>query len=223
MADDPSGAAPAPSPGLVLLCGPSCTGKTTLGTRLAADLGLPLFAKDSIKERLFDNLGWSDRAWSRRLGRASVDVLYAVMDAEMAVGRPLFVECNFSAELAEVELTVRLQRYGYRAFTIQCVCDGPTLQARWRERTFNPASGRHPGHVERECAEEFMPGLLRGRDAPLLLPGERVELDTTNFAAVEAGYAALRERVRAFLHGTSPSSAEQRSGGPVSNPSEAVL
>jgi hypothetical protein len=43
--------------------------------------GAALIGKDLIKEALFDALGTGDRAWSRRLGVASYEVLYAVAGA----------------------------------------------------------------------------------------------------------------------------------------------
>jgi hypothetical protein len=49
--------------------GPPATGKTTLAERISRELGLPLVAKDAIKERLYDTVGAGDRAWSQRLGR----------------------------------------------------------------------------------------------------------------------------------------------------------
>jgi len=56
-----------PKPLLIIISGPPGTGKTTLGKRMANELHLPFVNKDSIKELLFDHLGWHDRAWSRKL------------------------------------------------------------------------------------------------------------------------------------------------------------
>jgi predicted kinase len=63
-------------PLLVIVSGPPCSGKTTLARWLAKELALPLIAKDNIKELLFDHLGWSDRAWSKKLGRATYPLIY---------------------------------------------------------------------------------------------------------------------------------------------------
>ena len=69
-------------PVLILVAGPSCAGKTTVAERLAADLCLPMVSKDMIKESLSDNMGWSDREWSRSLGGPSMELL--ILFAEMS-------------------------------------------------------------------------------------------------------------------------------------------
>jgi 2-phosphoglycerate kinase len=43
-----------PAPLLILINGPSAVGKTTLATRLGADLGLAVLHKDGFYETLFD-------------------------------------------------------------------------------------------------------------------------------------------------------------------------
>src|SRR5688500_5640391 len=71
------------TPALIIVNGLPATGKTTLSIQLADALGLALFSKDMFKEILFDTLGWSDRAWSRRLGVASIALLVRVAEAEL--------------------------------------------------------------------------------------------------------------------------------------------
>lgn len=60
---------------VIIVSGPSCTGKTTLAHRLAAGLTVPVYSRDRIKEALFDTVGWSDRRRSQQLGAAAAAVL----------------------------------------------------------------------------------------------------------------------------------------------------
>lgn len=181
-------------PLLVVISGPSCTGKTTLGKRLAADLGVPFIFKDGIKEILFDTLGWSDRAWSRRLGAASITLLYHSVETLLAAGCSCVAESIFRPEYDDERLKALCERYAALSFQIQCVAEGEVLWRRWQERT--ESGERHPGHVERACYDEFRPGLLRGRVDPLSLDGPLVEVDTTDFAALD--YDALLAAIWAY-------------------------
>lgn len=190
-----AGSPPAGAPLLVIVAGPSCTGKTTLARRLSADLCMPFFSKDGFKELLFDQLGWSDRAWSQRLGAASIHQLYYAVEQTLAAHVSVIAESTFRARWDNQRVADLLTRHGARATQIQCVCDGPTLLARWRERTASGA--RHPGHVERDCEAEFAPGLLRGREEPLGIDGPVITLDTSDFAQVD--YEGLAATLRAEI------------------------
>src|SRR5262249_8761332 len=64
--------------GYVVVSGPPASGKTTLARALAAALGLPLIAKDTIKQALMTVLPVPGVATSRTIGRASVAALLAV-------------------------------------------------------------------------------------------------------------------------------------------------
>jgi len=66
---------------LFIVSGPPSSGKTTLAKAVATKFNLPLITKDSLKEILFDTIGWQDRAWSRRLGSASFSLLHYILDA----------------------------------------------------------------------------------------------------------------------------------------------
>ena len=65
--------------GFVLVGGWPGSGKTTLSSALASELGVPHLSKDVVKEALMDALGAPpDVEASRRLGRAAVHALLAV-------------------------------------------------------------------------------------------------------------------------------------------------
>ena len=81
----------------VVVSGPPASGKSTLAPALAAELGLPLVAKDTIKNALMSVLPVPDVDTSRQLGRAAVAAMPACglpIDAQLArqicelVGQP---------------------------------------------------------------------------------------------------------------------------------------
>jgi predicted kinase len=183
-----------PLPLVIVVNGLPATGKTTLARRLSADLHLPLLAKDAIKETLFETLGWSDRAWSRRLGTATMALLYVLLEEQLRAGQPCIVECNFYPDRDGERFRALQQTHPFTPFQILCVADGPTLYERYCQRA--GSADRHPGHVETLNFEEHRELLLRGRIDPLPLGGALYELDTTDFAAMDyAGlYAAIAHR-----------------------------
>jgi len=177
---------------LIVVTGLPCTGKTHLARRIAGEFRLPLIHKDGIKEILFDSLGWSDRAWSRKLSQASYSLIYYFLDAQLAAGYSLVVESNFDPQRDTPKLRDLLRAYACRAVQVQCVTQGETLWQRFKTRA--ESGQRHPGHVDRQNYAEFEAALLRGRLDPLEIGGHYLEVDTTGFERIDLPglYAAIR-------------------------------
>jgi predicted kinase len=176
-------------PPLVIVTGPPASGKTTLGRTLATRLYMPFLYKDGIKETLFDTLGWSDRAWSRKLGVVTYALLFHLLEMELAAGRSLVVESNFDAERSGPSFLALRERYDFRPVQVCCVAEGAVLLERCRSRA--ASDERHPGHDELANMAELEPILLCGRLDPLPLDGPIIEIDTTNLAQVDAEAIAL--------------------------------
>lgn len=171
------------SPLVILVNGLPATGKTTLARRLATDLRLPLLAKDDIKETLFDTLGWSDRDWSRRLGTATIALLFRLFEEQLRAGKSCIVECNFYPERDSQRFRDLQQPYRFTPFQILCETEGATLYRRYCERA--QSADRHPGHVETQDLDEHRDLLLSGHSDPLDIGGTLYTLDTTDFAAID--------------------------------------
>lgn len=124
-------------PVFVVVSGPPASGKSTLAPRLAAELGLPLIAKDTIKDALMSVLPVPDLATSRQIGGAAVRAMLAVAAAS-PVGA--VIESNFhrSMALAELEALPGL------VMEVFCRCDAAVAAQRYRQR----AGTRHAGHFD---------------------------------------------------------------------------
>jgi predicted kinase len=170
----------------VVVTGPPATGKTTLAQRLSRDLGLPLAAKDAIKERLYDTLGAGDREWSRRLGRATFELMFHWLAEELRAGRSIVAEANFTA--AAVPRFAALP--SHRVLQLFCTAPRDVVVERYAART------RHHGHLDDVVLEELRAGRHEEQWRPLELGGEVVELRIES-----ADVDAIVARARALLHG----------------------
>jgi predicted kinase len=132
-----------PSPLFVAVSGPPGSGKSTVAEPLARELGLPLIAKDTIKEALMDALGVPDVEASKRLGAAAIEVMLAVAAAS-PVGAVL--DCNFRRTLALGDL----RRLPGKVVEVFCRCDEDVAWDRFEAR----AGTRHPGHFDEARSRE---------------------------------------------------------------------
>lgn len=182
-------------PQLIVIGGHSGSGKSTLARGLANALLLPLLSKDMIKEALFDSLGWSDRAWSQRLGAAAIAVLYRQLEQLLATRQSCIIESIFRAELDGSRLRALCTQHRIQPVEIQCAAPGEVLVARVLARSANGT--RHPGHVDGTWLEEHARLLRAGPLPPLALGGPLRIIDTASAApelsAIVAWIVAQRE------------------------------
>jgi predicted kinase len=186
---------PAKPPLLVVVTGPPAAGKTALSRRIAAACGLPLLGRDALKEILFDTLGWSDRAWSRRLGGASYELLFYAAEALLRTHHSCVLESNFTHEQNSGRLGALAQQHGYFPYQILCHARPAAIWARLHQRSSN--GERHPGHLEASELAGLDPEQIAGSTAPLQIGGRLIELDTTDFAQLD--FAGLLADLREYL------------------------
>jgi predicted kinase len=164
-------------PLLVVITGMPAAGKTTLAQALSEALGLPLVTKDDIKEELYDALGVGDVEWSQRLGKASYALIFAFCRTLLARGQSVIAEANFFAGTDEERFA---ELPPHRLIQVHCTAPFNVLLARWEGRP-----DRHPGHLDRERAAELRQRFQEGIHRPLALPGELIEVDTSQPADAE--------------------------------------
>ena len=143
-------------------------------------------AKDEIKERLFDELGSGDRAWSQRLGRATYAVMFHWIEEELRAGRALVAEANFTPSAAP-----RFARLpSHRSLQLLCTAPREVVIERYAARR------RHGGHLDDVVVRELRAGEHEDQWLPIPLAGEVVELDAVT-ADLDAVAARVRERLQA--------------------------
>jgi AAA domain len=161
----------------VLVGGVPGSGKTTLAGQLAPLLGLPLIAKDAIKEALMSALGPPrDVAESQRWGRAAVLAMLTV--ARSSPGAVL--DSTWYAYTIP-----HVQGLPGPIVEVRCVVDLEEAKRRYRART----PMRHAGHLDDQRTESELwdPDAHR----PLRL-GPVLEVDTTDAVDVIAVAAEVR-------------------------------
>ena len=124
-------------PMFVVVSGPPASGKTTLAPPLARELGLPLVAKDSIKDALMSVLPVPDVDASREVGRAAVAAMLAVA-ADSPVGA--VIESNFYRSISRQQLA----RLPGQVVEVFCRCDREVARQRYAARS----GTRHAGHFD---------------------------------------------------------------------------
>lgn len=166
---------------------------------MSKKLKLPVISKDTIKELLFDNVGFQSRAEKVKLGIASMEIMYYVADQLMKAGQPFILENNFEYS-SEHGMKTLLEKYQYSALTITLTGDYKVIYQRFLERENSP--DRHRGHVVNDCYperkennqetlkpktityENFVRGIeKRGFDA-FCADGRQIKVDTTDFSEI---------------------------------------
>ena len=129
-------------------------------------------------------IGEVDLDWSRRLGRASIEMTCRIVEQLLAAGVSCIAETCWTPELAEPFFAKMLERY--RVDLVQIfVWSRPDIRIeRFRERSDND---RHPVHADgqRLQGENLYREDASEKNRPLNLKGDLIEVDTTDFGTVD--------------------------------------
>ncbi len=167
---------------LIIISGPSCSGKSSLAAFLTKRLGIPLFSKDDLKAVLFDTLGTKDREWSKLIGRASIAMKYFILKSLLASHHSVILESNFKPEYDRETIKALIDRHGPETIEIHCYADEAVLLERFIRRS--ESGERHPGHADAGNYEEARLNFVnRAIHSPLNL-GRTIMFDTTDLKKV---------------------------------------
>lgn len=138
MGHDGGMADPLPPATFVVVSGPPASGKTTLARMIAPALGLPLIAKDTIKQALMTVLPVPDIQTSRAVGAASVAALLAVAaETGGAVLESVWHRSRALPDLGRLPGTI---------VEVFCRCEPQVVRERYALR----AGTRDAGHFDAE-------------------------------------------------------------------------
>jgi hypothetical protein len=164
----------------MVVSGPPGSGKSTLARAIAPALGLPLIAKDTIKEALMTVLPVPDVAVSRSIGAASGAALLAV--AAEAPGAVL--ECAWHRSYVQADLA------GLPGSVVEVFCrrDRAVAAQRYARRSRTRAAGHFD--AERTSGEIWNDDVAR----PVASGWPVIEVDTTGPVDVAPAVARIRPR-----------------------------
>ncbi len=170
---------------VIVVSGAPGTGKSAVASALAADLGWPLLALDTIKEALADLLGLGDEDWSFRLGDAAAEIVFRL-------------SAQFPAVVAEGwwrrERRDRARAEFAGAVEVFCYCEPKLASSRVGGRL---DTGRHPIHrdmINRDVRKSSVTehaAALAGAVPPLGLGAALIKIDTGQPGASARAFARV--------------------------------
>ncbi|MDO5403847.1 MAG: AAA family ATPase [Eubacteriales bacterium] len=198
----------------ILITGIPAAGKSTLAKTLSEYFKIPVISKDSIKELMYDDIGFHSREEKVKLGIASMNIMYYFAEQLMKYNHAFILENNFE-DVSKETLLSMLEKYSYKAITITLTGEYEKIYQRFLERNTSP--DRHRGHVvnnsypEREGSNkeksisyaDYVSGIKnRGMDR-FVANGQHIVVDTTTFDYVDTEGLIKRiiECKEEILHG----------------------
>ena len=181
---------------LIILAGMPATGKSTFAKQFRLHFGFPVLEKDSIKEALFDTVGFEGYPAKRQLDVASNEILLRMIRAMILADTPVIVDNNFDEESA-AKLKALLEETGVNAVTVFLYGDPQVLYERYVAR--DSAGRRHLGHAMQTnypphpgestafhmTREGFDDRFVRRKMNNLTWGGAQIRVDATDPASVD--------------------------------------
>lgn len=182
---------------MILIAGLPATGKSRFADYAASALNLPLFCKDSIKEILFDDVGFSSHSGKTQLNYASFHIMIYAAEQVLQTGKSVILENNFE-NYAKPDLLRLVKTYGCNIITVMFTGDVKTIYRRYIERNSDPS--RHRGHILSDSYpettpnhavqnpisyEQFRDDFQKRGMSDFNVGGKRIEVDTTDFSSID--------------------------------------
>lgn len=137
---------------LIIVCGLPASGKTVLAKELSKKLGIVCFHKDSFKEGLYDIMKLSTMEDSVRVGAMTIQLMYKVIDEQLANGQSIIMEAPFNYDKDYSLFREWRESYGTNIYTVICSIDHNERKKRFTSRE------RHQSHreIDRTVIKNFV-------------------------------------------------------------------
>lgn len=169
---------------LLIITGAPATGKTTIFETFVENSDVIGISKDTFKELMFDSMGKVDLDLSKKLGIASYNLLFNLIENFASSDKNIIVEANFRPRFDEVTLRELVKKYDIDVLQILCEASPETVLTRLKDRKNNGA--RHDNHFDIGRDEEFKKQILDGDYRLFDLDGaKKIILNTDRFLEEE--------------------------------------
>ena len=129
---------------LLLVMGDLATGKSTFSAILSQRYDANVFNKDSIKEVLGDNIGFTNREENLKLSAVTMELMIFLFSEFTKLNKDIILEANFHK--ADVERLYKMAAdHNYDVLTLMLRGDLAILHKRYLNRIYN--ENRHPVHL----------------------------------------------------------------------------
>lgn len=159
---------------LIIITGDLASGKSTLANALSRKLFIPCLLKDTMKEILADEIGFTDRKENKRLSHGAVNEMIYCFEQSAKVGADMILEANFHT--MEMALLNRLaHKYNYQVCLIVLTADKKLLYERFMARV----PTRHRAHLSiglTESFEKFEEYIDESRKEDVVFPINRIDI-----------------------------------------------
>ncbi len=177
---------------LILFGGQLAALKTTVSKRISADLGVPVFNKDDIKEVLGDHIGFSNREENLKLSDATFSLMLYMAKSTLNTQPSVMLESNFKKhEFQQVETLSK--KNGWQMLFIFMTADLKTLYQRYKDRNPN----RHNVHKSTGDIPEDVFGRVVENYNHEVKPLSDFVFDTTTFN--DELYHGLKDKISLWI------------------------
>ncbi|MDR2546385.1 MAG: hypothetical protein LBC96_02595 [Lachnospiraceae bacterium] len=167
---------------IIIVGGCCATGKSTFAEKMSAELNIPCFIKDKIKENLGDGFGPDNDMVFNKGSMATFSLMLHITEQFIKNGKVCILEGNFkSIEIEKIEAL--LEKYNCECITYLFKGDFDILFKRYMKR--DKAGKRHWVHqTSGETIEDFEKGHLRWKMGEIGL-GQIITVDSTEFENID--------------------------------------